>query len=102
MTPRITVVTIVISTAVTRLRLMFMTVLRACPHPPPIAHLSRCHAPYGGLRQPECRDHDVDRFDPDERDDDAANAVDEKVPPQKRRGAFGPVPDAAQRQRHQP
>src|ERR1700755_3442969 len=46
-------------------------------------------------------DDEVDRLDADERDDDAADAVDEKVTAQQRAGADGAVGDAFQRQRDQ-
>ena len=66
-------VTIVISIAVIRLRVMFM------------ARFSE------RLRQSKCGDHDVDGLDPDEGHDDAADAIDQQVAPEERGGALGPV-----------
>ena len=46
-------------------------------------------------------DHEVDGLDADERNDDAAEAVDQQVAPQQRAGADRPIGDALQRQRDQ-
>ena len=46
-------------------------------------------------------DDDVDELDADERGDDAADAVDERVACQQRSGADGPVGDAAEGERDQ-
>src|SRR5580704_10053604 len=46
-------------------------------------------------------DHEINHFDPDERDDDAANAVNQQVAPQNFRRAERLEFHAAQRQRNQ-
>src|SRR6516162_11929465 len=46
-------------------------------------------------------DDEVDELDPDERDDQSADAVDQQVPAEQRLGRGRPVPYAAQRQRDQ-
>src|ERR1700755_1606598 len=46
-------------------------------------------------------DHEVDRLNADERNDDAADAVDQQVAPQQRTGADRPVRDALQGERDQ-
>ena len=50
-----------------------------------------CPAAALQLRESKRGDDDVDDLDPDERDDDAADAVDQQVAPEQRRGALGPV-----------
>src|SRR5215470_17836524 len=47
------------------------------------------------------RDEDVDRLDPDEGDDDAADTVDQEISPQDRRRADGTELHAAERERDQ-
>src|ERR1700759_755671 len=47
------------------------------------------------------QDDEVDELDPDERDDQAADAVDPQVPAEHGRRRRGPVPDTAQGQRDQ-
>src|SRR5262245_11939202 len=76
--PRVTVVTIVMSVAQSRLREICMT---------------------ASFRKPEQRDGHVDGLDADERRDDAAKAIDEQIPSEERLGAQRAVGDAAQRQR---
>src|SRR5262245_10730220 len=75
--PRRTVVTTVISTAVRRLLARFMA---------------------DDSRETDRRDHHVDQLDPDERNDDAAESVNQQVATKERRRTDGAVVDAAQRQ----
>jgi hypothetical protein len=51
--------------------------------------------------QPDAGDDHVNQLYPDERDDDAAQAIDEQVAPQQDSRAKGPVLHPAQRQRNQ-
>jgi hypothetical protein len=46
-------------------------------------------------------DDEVDRFDADERQDEAAQPVNQEIAPQQRRGADRPVGDAPQSQGNQ-
>ena len=48
------------------------------------------------LGKPERGDDEIDELDADERHDDAAEAVDEQVAPQQRRGADRPIGHALQ------
>src|SRR2546426_10065683 len=78
--PSSTVVTTVMSTAIKRLRAMFI---------------------FAVLDQPERRDDRVDDLDPDKWHDNAADAINEQISAEKGFRAHRAVRDAPQRQGHQ-